>query len=93
MICTSESARVRNAVLGCSLENDRMILVRFQVKPLNITVVQNYAPATNSEEAEVEWFYEDLQHLLEIIPKKKKKKEVPSSWETGMQKQEVVTWL
>ena len=91
MICTSESARVRNAVLGCSLENDRMILVRFQVKPLNITVVQNYAPATNSEEAEVEWFYEDLQHLLEIIPKKKKKKEVPSSWETGMQKQEVVT--
>ena len=90
MICTSESARVRNAVLGCSLENDRMILVRFQVKPLNITVVQNYAPTTNSEEAEVEWFYEDLQHLLEIIPKKKKK-EVPSSWETGMQKQEVVT--
>ena len=74
MICTSESARVRNAVLGCSLENDRMILVRFQVKPLNITVVQNYAPTTNSEEAEVEWFYEDLQHLLEIIPKKKKKK-------------------
>ena len=71
MICTSESARVRNAVLGCSLENDRMILVRFQVKPLNITVVQNYAPTTNSEEAEVEWFYEDLQHLLEIIPKKK----------------------
>ena len=74
MICTSESARVRNAVLGCSLENDRMILVRFQVKPLNITVVQNYAPTTNSEEAEVEWFYEDLQHLLEIIPKKKKKR-------------------
>ena len=74
MICTSESARVRNAVLGCSHENDRMIFVRFQVKPLNITVVQNYAPATNSEEAEVEWFYEDLQHLLEIIPKKKKKK-------------------
>ena len=74
MICTSESARVRNAVLGCSLENDRMILVHSQIKPFSITVVQNYAPTTNSEEAEVEWFYEDLQHLLEIITKKKKKK-------------------
>ena len=89
MIYTSESARVRNAVLGCSLENDRMILVRFQVKPFSIRVVQAHAPTTNSEKAEVEWFYEDLQHLLEIMPKKKKK--VLSSWETGMQKQEVVT--
>lgn len=71
MIYTSESARVRNAVLGCSLENDRMILVHFQVKPFSITVVQDHAPTTNSEEAEVEWFYEDLQHLLEIMPKKK----------------------
>ena len=60
MIYTSESARVRNAVLGCSLENDRMILVRFQVKPFNITVMQDYAPTTDAEEAKVEQFYEDL---------------------------------
>ena len=56
--------RVRNAVLGCSLKNDRMISVRFQGKPFNITVIQAYAPTSNAEEAEVEWFYEDLQHLL-----------------------------
>ena len=52
--------RVQNAVLGCSLKNDRMISVRFQGKPFNITVVQAYAPTSNTEEAEVEWFYEDL---------------------------------
>ena len=52
--------RVRNAVLGCSLKNDRMISVRFQGKPFNITVFQAYAPTSNAEEAEVEWFYEDL---------------------------------
>ena len=52
--------RVRNAVLGCSLKNDRMISVRFQGKPFNITVIQVYASTSNSEEAEVEWFYEDL---------------------------------
>ena len=51
---------VQNAVLGCSLKNDRMISVRFQGKPFNITVIQVYALASNSEEAEVEWFYEDL---------------------------------
>ena len=56
--------RVRNAVLGCNLKNDRMISVRFQGKPFNITVIQVYAPNTNAEEAEVEWFYEDLQDLL-----------------------------
>ena len=62
--------RVRNAVLGCSLKNDRMIFVHFQDKPLNITVIQVYAPASNAEEAEVEWFYEDLQELLELtLPK------------------------
>ena len=53
--------RVRNAVLGCNLKNDRMISVPFQGKPFNITVIQAYAPTSNAEEAEVEWFYEDLQ--------------------------------
>ena len=62
--------RVRNAVLGCNLKNDRMISVRFQGKPLNITVIQVYAPTSNAKEAEVERFYEDLQDLLELTPKK-----------------------
>ena len=62
--------RVQNAVLGCNLKNDRMISVRFQGKPFNITVIQAYAPTSNTEEAEVEWFYEDLQDLLELTPKK-----------------------
>ena len=62
--------RVRNAVLGCNLKNDRMISVRFQGKPFNITVIKVYAPTSNAEEAEVEWFYEDLQDLLELTPKK-----------------------
>ena len=62
--------RVRNAVLGCDLRNDRMISVRFQGKPLNITVIQTYAPTSSAEEAEVERFYEDLQDLLELTPKK-----------------------
>ena len=62
--------RVRNAVLGYNLKNDRMISVHFQGKPSNITVIQVYAPISNAEEAEVEWFYEDLQDLLEVIPRK-----------------------
>ena len=57
--------RVRNAVLGCNLKNDRMISVRFQGKPFSITVIQIYAPTSNTEEAEVEQFFEDLQDLLE----------------------------
>ena len=61
--------RVRNAVLGCNLKNDRMISVRFQGKPFNIMVIQVYAPTSSAEEAEVEWFYEDLQDLLELTPK------------------------
>ena len=61
--------RVRNAVLGCNLKNDRMILLGFQGKPFNITVIQVYAPTINAKEDEQ--FYEDLQDLLE--PKKKKK--------------------
>ena len=52
--------RVRNAVLGCNLKNDRMISVSVQGKPFNITVIQVYAPTSNAEEAEIEWFYEDL---------------------------------
>ena len=63
--------RVQNAVLGCNLKNDRMISVRFQGKPFNITVIQVYAPTSNPEEAEVEWFYEDLQDLLELTPPKR----------------------
>ena len=62
--------RVRNAVLGCNLKNDRMISVCLQGKPFNITVIQVYAPTSNAKEAEVEQFYEDLQDLLELTPKK-----------------------
>ena len=62
--------RVRNAVLGCNLKNDRMNSVCFQGKPCNIMVIQAYAPTSNAEEAEVEWFNEDLQDLLELTPKK-----------------------
>ena len=62
--------RVQNAVLGCNLKNNRMISVHFQGKPLNITVIQVYAPTSKAEEAEVEQFYEDLQDLLELTPEK-----------------------
>ena len=64
------SKRVWNAVLGCNLKNDRMISVHLQGKPFNITVFQVFAPTSNTEEAEVEWFYEDLQDLLELTPTK-----------------------
>ena len=63
--------RVQNAVLGCNLKNDRMISVCFQGKPFYITVIKVYAPTTNAKEAEVEQFYDDVQDLLEIAPKKK----------------------
>ena len=62
--------RVQNSVLGCNLKNDRMISVCFQGKPFNITVIQVYAPTSNAEEAEFEWFYEDLQDLLELTHRK-----------------------
>ena len=65
------SKRVWNAVLGCSLKNDRMISVHFQGKPFNITVIQFYAPTSNAEEAEAERFYEDLQDVLELTPQKR----------------------
>ena len=62
--------KVLNAVLGCSLKNNRIISVRFQGKPFNITVIQVYALTSNTKETEVEWFYQDLQDLLELTPKK-----------------------
>ena len=74
--------RVWNAALGCSLKNDRMISVRFQGKPFNITLIQVYAPTSNAEEAEVERIYEDLQDLSELTPKK----DVLFITEDGMQK-------
>ena len=58
---------VQNAVLGCNHQNDRMISVHFQGKSFNITVIQVYSPISNAEEAEVEWFHEDLQDLLELM--------------------------
>ena len=61
--------RFQNTVLGCNLKNDRLISVHFQGKPFNTTVIQAYAPTSNAEEAEIEWFYEDLQHLLELTPR------------------------
>ena len=61
--------RVQNAVLGCNFKNNRMISVRFQGKAFNITVIQVYAPTSDAEEAEVDWFYEDLQDL-KLTPKK-----------------------
>ena len=68
--------------LGCNLKKDRMISVRFQGKPFSIRVIQVYAPTSNAEDAEAEWFYEDLQELLELTPKK----DVLFIIETEMQK-------
>ena len=62
--------RVQNAVLRCSLKNNRIISVCFQGKPFNITVIQVYTPTSNAEEAEVEWFYKDRQDFLELTPPK-----------------------
>ena len=61
---------VWNVVLGCTLTNNRMILVHFQGKRFNTTIIQVYAPSTDDEEAELDQFYEDLQHLLELISRK-----------------------
>ena len=69
-VAITVNKRVQNAVLGCNLKNNRMISVHFQGKPFNITVIQVYAPSSNAEEAKVEWFYEDLQDLLELTPQK-----------------------
>ena len=69
-VAITVNKRVQNAVLGYNLKNDRMISVHFQGKTFNITIIQVYAPTTNAEEAEVEQFYEDLQDLLDLMPKK-----------------------
>ena len=74
--------RVWNAVLGCNLKNNRMISIRFQGKPFNITAIQVYSLTGDTEEAEVEWFYEYLQDVLVLIPKK----DVLARIGTGMQK-------
>ena len=74
--------RAQNAVPGCNLKKDRMISVHFQGKPFNITVIQVYASTSNAEEVEVEWFYEDLQDLLELTPPK----DILFIIGTGMQK-------
>ena len=68
MVNKKLTKKVQNAVLACNLKNDRIISVRFQGKPFNITVIQVYAPTSNAEEAEVEQFYEYLQDLLELTP-------------------------
>ena len=68
-------------ILGCNLKNDRMISLHFQGKPFNIIVIQVYALTSNAED-EIEWFYEDLQDLLELTPKK----DVASLYRTGIQK-------
>ena len=72
-VAITVNKRVQNAILGCNLRNDRMISIHFQGKPFNITVIQVYAPTSNAEDTEAEWFYEDLQDLQELTPKKKKK--------------------
>ena len=69
-VALTVNKRVQNAILGCNLKKDRMISVRFQGKPFNIRVIQVYAPTSNTEEAEVEWLYEDLQDILELTPTK-----------------------
>ena len=79
--------RVRNAVLGCNLKNDKMISVHFQGKPFTITVIQVYAPTSKAEEAEVERFYEDLQDLLEL-PSKKDVLFITGDWNAKVRSQE-----
>ena len=69
-VALTGNERVQNPVLGCNLKNNRMISVCFQGKPFNITVIQVYAMTSNVEEAEVKWFYEDLQDFLELTSKK-----------------------
>ena len=70
-VALTVNKRVRNAVLGCNLKNNRMTSVHCQGKPFNITVIQVYTPISNAEEAKAEWFYEDLQDILELTSKKR----------------------
>ena len=67
-VAITVNKKVRNAVLGSNLKNDRMISVRFQGKPFNITVIQVYAPTSNAEQAKLVWFHENLPDLLELTP-------------------------
>ena len=69
-VAITGNKRVQNAVLGCNLKNDTMISVHFQGKPFSITVIHVHAPTSNAKEAENEHFYEDIQDLLELTPKK-----------------------
>ena len=69
-VANTVNKRVQNAVIGCNLKNNRMISVHFQGKSFNIIVIQVYVPTSNAEEAEVEWFCEYLQDLLELTPNK-----------------------
>ena len=82
--------RVQNAVLGCNLRSNRMIFILFQGKPFKITVIQVDAPASNAKEAKVEWFYKDLQDLLELPSKKKKKVHfIIGDWNAKVGSQEI----
>jgi len=81
--------RVWNTVLGCNLKNERIISVCFQGKRFSITVIQIYAPTTNAEEAEVEGFYEDLQDLQELTPKKKDVLFIIGDWNAKVGSQEI----
>ena len=83
------SKRAQNEISGCNLKNDRIICVRFQSKPFNITVIQVYAPTSIAEEAEVEWLYEDLQDLLEQTPKKKDVLFIIGDWNAKIGSQEI----
>ena len=88
-VATIVNMRVQNAVLGCSLTCDRMISVHSQGKTFNIRVIQVYAPTTDAEETEVEWFYEDLQDLLELTPKKKDIIFIIGNWNAKVASQEI----
>ena len=79
-----------DTVFGCKLKNDRMILVHFQGKLLNITIISVYATTINAEEAEVEWLYEDLQDLLELTPKKKDILFIIGDWDARVGSQEIL---
>ena len=88
-VAITVNKRVRNVVLGCSLKNDRIISVHFQGKPFNITVIQAYAPTTDAKEAEVNQFYEDLEDLLELIPKQKYVLFITGDWNAKAGNQEI----
>ena len=89
MDITRWSTRVENAVLGCNLKNDRMNSAHFQGNPFNTMVIQLYAPVSNTEEAEAELFYEDLQDLLELTHTKKDVLFIIGNWNAKVGSQEI----